>query len=74
MKEALAGQDGTNRWADKSCCEIYFKTGTTATLSEHSMYDAMVMVEINTYLESKVIKMNGKWQASTEESKLSLIT
>ncbi|XP_004702696.1 peroxisomal carnitine O-octanoyltransferase isoform X2 [Echinops telfairi] len=59
----LAG-DPTVLWGDKSYNLVSFSNGLFGCHADHSPYDAMVLVNINNYVDVKIFENEGKWKGS----------
>ncbi|XP_007424767.1 peroxisomal carnitine O-octanoyltransferase [Python bivittatus] len=62
-KLALAG-DPAVRWGDKSYNFIAFSNGSFASNCDHSPFDAMVLVALCSYMDSKIAEAEGRWKGS----------
>ncbi|XP_062983410.1 peroxisomal carnitine O-octanoyltransferase [Elgaria multicarinata webbii] len=60
---SLAG-DPTLRWGDKSYNCITFSNGTIGSNCDHSPFDAMVLVVLCSFIDSKIIETEGRWKGS----------
>ncbi|KAH0627482.1 hypothetical protein JD844_003231 [Phrynosoma platyrhinos] len=60
---ALTG-DPTLRWGDKSYNKIVFSNGLFVSNCDHSPFDAMVLVAFCSFIDSKIIELEGKWKGS----------
>ncbi|XP_036103334.1 peroxisomal carnitine O-octanoyltransferase [Molossus molossus] len=63
MKMCLTG-DPTVRWGDKSFNLISFSNGVFGSNCDHAPYDAMVMVNLNAYVDEKIFENEGRWKGS----------
>ncbi|XP_027631651.1 peroxisomal carnitine O-octanoyltransferase isoform X2 [Tupaia chinensis] len=52
------------RWGDKSYSIISFSNGLFGCNCDHSPYDAMVIVNISSYVDNKIIENEGRWKGS----------
>ncbi|XP_032090545.1 peroxisomal carnitine O-octanoyltransferase [Thamnophis elegans] len=60
---SIAGNP-TLRWGDKSYNLIAFSNGSFASNCDHAPFDAMVLVSLCSYIDSKVFETEGKWKGS----------
>ncbi|XP_066096540.1 peroxisomal carnitine O-octanoyltransferase [Saccopteryx bilineata] len=56
--------DPTVRWGDKSYNLISFSNGVFGCNCDHAPFDAMVMVNINHYVDEKILENEGRWKGS----------
>lgn len=65
MNEVLGG-DCINRWADKSCTNIFFKNGTSGGSCDHTPMDGFVTAVITHYVMNSLNECKGVYQGPSK--------